>query len=111
MKVIFLIINLIMSLYGTAPVFTTYETLPEDRQNQIYVTIECGICIDDAGNGMLINENGECGYISYRNIDNVHRGDVVYTLCVLNPETNYFDDIICRIDVIAGTEKIFINWE
>ena len=34
MKVILLIINLVISLYGSAPIFVTGEALPEDRQGQ-----------------------------------------------------------------------------
>lgn len=111
MKVIFFIINLIISLYGTAPIFTTCEALPENREKQVYVTIDYGICLDDSGNGILYGYDSMYNYISYSKVESAKVGDEIYTFCILNPDTNDYDDIVCRIDVIANSNKIFIDMD
>lgn len=108
MKEILFIINLVISLYGSVPIFTTLETLPEDRHGQLYVTVDYGICLDDSGNGMLYDYDSDYNYISYSNVEDAKAGDKIYTFCVLNPDTNDYDDIILRIDVIEDIEIINI---
>lgn len=108
MNKILLIINLVLSLYGTSPIFTTCDAMPEDRAGQVYVTVDYGMCLDEYGNGMLYGYSDEYNYISYARTE-AKPGDTVYTFCVYNPENNYCDDIIYRFDVIVNefTDNIF----
>lgn len=111
MKTILFLINLIITLYGSAPIFTTIEDLPEDRQGQVYITVDHGICLDNDGNGKIYNDDSIYNYISYSGIEGVQPGNEIYTFCILNPDSNECDDIIGRIDIIAGTEEILISME
>ena len=36
---------------------------------------------------------------------------MIYTFCIMNPDNNYFDDIICRIDMVIESEDISINMD
>lgn len=64
-----------------------------------------GLCKDSKGNGELINSN-LYNYISYKDVRDyssnkkVKKGDVVLTYLFYNPENNYCDDIMERIDFI-----------
>lgn len=111
MKIILFIINFVISLYGSAPIFVTGEALPEDRQGQVYITVDYGICLDDVGNGLLYGYDSDHNYISYSSVHNAKAGDMIYTFCVMNPDNNYFDDIICRIDMVIESEDISINMD
>lgn len=104
MKTMLLIINLVLSLYGTSPIFTTYDQLPEDRNGQVYVVVDVGICTDSSGNGILIDSwvDPEYNYMSYREVTGVQPGDIVYTFDIMNPYSNYDDDIVYRFDVIQN---------
>lgn len=106
MRTILLIINLCLSLYNTAPVFTTFDQLPEDRQGQVYVVVNVGTVLDNDGNGQLIGSHvdPDYDYISYKYVDGADPGDIIYTFDILNPDTNYDDDILYRFDVIQGQE-------
>lgn len=39
-------------------------------------------------------------YISYKGVKGIRKGDVVLTICIYNPGTNYEDDIVERFDYI-----------
>lgn len=111
MKSILFVINLVITLYGSAPIFTTLEKLPEDRQGQVYVTVDYGICVDDSGNGELYGYSNNNNYISYSSVENADVGDKIYTFCIMDPDSNEWDDIICRIDIMEGSEEISINMD
>lgn len=111
MKVILLIINLVISLYGSAPIFVTGEALPKDRQGQVYVTVDYGICLDDSVDGLLYGYDSGHNYISYSCVDDAKAEDIIYTFCIMNPDNNEWDDIICRIDMVIDSGDISINMD
>lgn len=111
MKIILFVINFVISLYGSAPIFVTGEALPEDRQEQVYVTVDYGICLDDSGDGLLYGYDVDCNYISYSCVDDAKAEDIVYTFCIMNPDNNEWDDIICRIDIVIDSRDISINMD
>ena len=106
MRTLLFIINLCLTLYSSSPIFTTYDQLPEDRHGQVYVVVHVGIVLDEAGNGRLIGPHVDpvYNYISYRDVKDAEPGDLIYTFDIMNPESNYCDDIIYRYDVIHGQE-------
>ena len=99
MNIIFALISLCITLYGQAPVFTTFDQLPEDRQGQIYIVVEYGECLDAEGNGIAFGQPEGFDYVSYSSTD-AQPGDIVTTYYILNPDTNFCDDILHRFDVI-----------
>lgn len=80
----------------------TYETLRSRTPDVLIIEEIHGTVID--GNG-----NGECygSYINYSNM-NVNPGDEIITYCIYNPENNYEDDILYRIDITPSGD-IYIN--
>lgn len=79
------------------------------RKGNGYIIIEkiIGICLDQNGNGRIINTADQYyNYISYRASKNVHRGDVVLTYCIYNPDTDGEDDIIERFDYVIDTGQL-----
>ena len=76
-----------------------YETLT-NRNGNIIIEKIIGIVLDEAGNGEILNTNTEYNYINYQNVKDARIGDIVLTYCIFNPDTNYEDDIIDRMDYI-----------
>ena len=76
-----------------------YETLT-NRNGNIIIEKIIGIVLDEAGNGEILNTNTGYNYINYKNVKDAQVGDVVLTYCIFNPDTNYEDDIIDRMDYI-----------
>lgn len=111
MKTILFIINFVIAIYGSTPVFTSLENLPEERQGQVYITIDYGICLDNDRNGKISDDDSIDNYISYSGVEGVQPGDEIYTFCILNPNSNECDDIIGRIDIIAESEEISISMD
>lgn len=86
--------------FGKIKVYGTDE-LPEKNVRGITVVERSvGICLDDDGNGMILDtKNREFDYISYRNLG-IEKGEVIVTYCVYNPETEEIeDDILDRYDI------------
>lgn len=84
----------------------TAEILESRVINHDIIIERCvGVCLDDEGNGMILN--AEHNYISYRHSHGVCEGDVVLSLFTYNPDTDYVDDIIDRMDFVidAGIEE------
>lgn len=73
----------------------------EERNGKIVVEKIIGKKINNAGDGDVLNDNGENCYITYAGwIDNAEVGDTILTYCIYNPENNAPDDIIYRADYI-----------
>lgn len=101
--------NLIINANADVYIYDTdaldYETLVS-RNGDIIVEKIVGICLNDEGNGRILNTETEFNYISYASVADVQKGDVVLTYEIYNPETNLEDDIIERFDyVIDRTES------
>ena len=76
-----------------------YETLT-NRNGNIIIEKIIGVVLDEAGNGEILNTETEYNYISYRSVEDAQVGDIILTYCIFNPDTNYEDDIIDRMDYI-----------
>ena len=75
----------------------------ENRGSDILVEKIIGRCLDAEGNGQIINcSDPNYNYISYKNVEGVHTGDVVLTVCIYQPNNSYTDDIVVRFDYIIG---------
>lgn len=63
--------------------------------------LDFGVCLNDQGDGMVINANPQYDYISYRYTE-AQTGDRVFTIFFLNPANLEPDDYIYRNDWIIG---------
>lgn len=63
------------------------------------IDFDFGICLNNNGDGKLYNGEPYYNYICYP--ENIHAGDLVLTMCILNPLNNYCDDVIYRTDFIV----------
>lgn len=75
------------------------------RGDSILVEKLIGVCIDDEGNGQIIDQaNPDYDYISYASVDGVSNGDVILTVCIYMPGNDYEDDIVDRFDYIIDQQ-------
>ena len=75
------------------------EDVLANRQGKLIIEKCIGTVIDDEKNGSL--EDGS--YISYENVDCI-KGNTIVTYLIYNPNTNYTDDVIDRIDFVQKGE-------
>lgn len=66
--------------------------------------VDFGFCMDNNGNGIVLNPETYLpvdpvyNYIKY---ENGLQGKYIYTFCLMNPFTNWNDDIIFRYDYVV----------
>lgn len=71
------------------------------KHHIMYIERIYGIITDNKKNGKVLNPPVDGGYyISYANVKNARKGDLIITYCVYNPYTNWDDDVIERWDFI-----------
>ena len=75
------------------------EDILTNRQDKLIIEKCVGTVTDDEKNGSL--EDGS--YISYADVD-CAKGDTITTYLIYNPDTNYTDDVINRIDFVQKGE-------
>lgn len=76
--------------------FESLRPVLTDRQGKIIIEVLDGTVLDDDGNGV-----DNCGYYQYYDSDRFTTGDRVKSVFVYNPDNNYVDDILYRIDIKA----------
>jgi hypothetical protein len=96
-------------------VFATDDLTAEILQNRVgcgYVIVEklISVCLNETGDGRVINtKKRNNNYVSFRRTydyctgKRIHKGDVVLTYLIYNPNNNYIDDIVERVDYIIDT--------
>ena len=57
----FILIYFVTYLFGQAPIITTYPELPEDRNGEIYVAMDVGVCLDAEGNACWYEKEFSAG--------------------------------------------------
>ena len=67
----------------------------ENRNGKIIIEVSNGTVLDNNGNGQ-----DTCGYYVKYDSSRFSAGDEVQSIFVYNPDTNYIDDIIYRIDTL-----------
>lgn len=67
----------------------------EQREGQIIIEVSNGTVLDADGNGV-----DDCGYYIHYDMNRFSIGDYVQSVFIYNPETNYIDDIVCRMDIL-----------
>lgn len=93
-------------------VFATDDLTAEILHNRVgcgYVVVEkvIGICTNGKGDGKILNTK-KSSYINYHRTHDfctgkrIHKGDVVLTYLIYNPNNNYIDDVIERFDYIIN---------
>ena len=65
----------------------------ENRNGRIIIEIIDATVLDNDGNG-----SDQFGFYVKYDSGRFSKGDKVRSVFVYNPDTNYFDDIVCRID-------------
>lgn len=79
------------------------EDILANRQGKLIIEKCVGTVLDDEKNGAIQNADSDYNYISYADV-NCTKGDTVTTYLIYNPETNYTDDVINRIDFVQKGE-------
>ena len=79
------------------------EDILANRQGKLIIEKCIGTVIDDEKNGAIQNADSDYNYISYADVD-CTKGDSVITYLIYNPNTNYTDDVIDRIDFVQKGE-------
>lgn len=75
--------------------FNALTPILENRNGKIIIEVIEGTVLDTSGNG-----TDNCGYYIHYDMDKFSVGDKVQTVFVYNPDTNYTDDILYRIDTL-----------
>lgn len=93
---------------GVVREYYANELTPEmiiRRGESVLIEKTVGVVIDDAGNGKLLDPaNPKYDYISYRSVENAHKGDVILTVFIYEPGNAYVDDIADRFDYIIDNQ-------
>lgn len=80
----------------------------ENRNGIIYIEVLWGIVLNDDGDGRVLSTSDPFyNYISYKYVDGATTGNIILTYLIYNPETNYVDDVIARVDYIIGEKEGF----
>ena len=112
-----------VAMLGTSPVITAEAKIPvvklmketdsatfwnklsARKGKYIYVTYVTGVMTNLKGDGRLDGFRKKFGYISYRGLKNVHKGDRILSVFVYNPDTGYTDDIVERCDFVVECKR------
>lgn len=70
------------------------------RDGDIIIEKMIGTVTNKKGDGRLMGVGNKYNYISYKGVKDIRKGDVVLTIVIYNPSTNFEDDIIERFDYI-----------
>ncbi len=96
-------INMIKTIRNTVEVQHTktqeeYDRLThiiENRNGKIIIEIIDATVLDNDGNG-----SDQFGFYVKYDFKRFSKGDKVKSVFVYNADTNYFDDIVCRVDAL-----------
>lgn len=75
--------------------FNRLTPVIENRNGKIIIEVSSGTVMDDNGNGIDI-----CGYYRHYDTERFSKGNQVQSIFIYNPDTNYVDDIIYRMDTL-----------
>lgn len=73
--------------------FDRLTSVIENRNGRIIIEMIDATVLDDNGNG-----SDSFGFYVKYDSEQFSKGDKVRSVFVYNPDTNYLDDIVCRID-------------
>lgn len=94
-------INIISAIKDNVQVYQSmteeeYNSLTpviENRNGRMIIEIVDGTVLDDEGNG-----SDQFGFYVKYDSGRYSKGDKIRSIFVYNPNTNYFDDFVCRAD-------------
>lgn len=75
--------------------FDRLTPIIKNRNGRIIIEISSGIVLYDSGDGINL-----CGYYQHYDTKKFLKGDRVRSIFVYNPDTNYPDDILFRMDTL-----------
>lgn len=67
----------------------------ENRNGQIIIELIQGTVLDENGDGVDV-----CGYYTHYDIDRFSKGDKVQSVFIYDPDNNYIDGILYRVDAL-----------
>lgn len=67
----------------------------EKRNGQIIIEVIQGTVLDENGDGVDV-----CGYYTHYDTDRFSKGDKVQSVFVYDPDNNYIDGILYRVDAL-----------
>lgn len=77
----------------------TIEIL-ENRGADIVIEKIIGRCLDEEGNGEILNCSDPYNYICYASVEDRYVGALILTICIYRPNSNLSDDIEARFDYV-----------
>lgn len=77
--------------------FDRLTPIIENRNGRIIIEISSGIVLSDSGDGVNL-----CGYYQHYDTKKFLKGNRVQSIFVYNPDTNYPDDILFRMDTLIN---------
>ena len=70
----------------------------------LVIEITYGVVMNKEGDGVILNTKSKrYNYISYRHVNNAHKGDVIMTAVIYPPNREAYDDDIGRYDWVIDT--------
>ncbi|MEY8414516.1 hypothetical protein AALB51_25290 [Lachnospiraceae bacterium 62-26] len=75
--------------------FDSLTSVIENGNDRIIIEMIDATVLDDDGNG-----SDSFGFYVKYDSGRYSKGDKVRSIFVYNPDTNYFDDIVCRVDAL-----------
>lgn len=93
----------IISVYDTDDLTTEILTNRRANGKLIIERIFGEVVNAETGEGRIFSNQGDF-YINYSRVKGIRNGDIIMTLDIYNPDTDYEDDIIDRFDYIIDRE-------
>lgn len=91
-----------VQFYTTQQIMDDFGILENRTPDETIVELTLGVKLNDYGDGEILNTNyTDYNYIWYDS--RFSPGDLILTFLVYNPETQFTDDVIERIDLPVGT--------
>lgn len=79
----------------------------QNRSDRVVFVHQIGVVLNgETGDGVELDKDGNRTkyYISYSEVSDIHKGDVIETYLLANPETDGFDDFVARWDKIISKD-------
>ena len=83
------------------------EEMLISRNGKLIIDKVIGKCINDEGDGTVLNNRVDDEYISYRKCKDIKKNDIVVTYLIYNPDSAFIDDILYRFDYVVARDNLY----